>query len=254
MGLIAQIRRRHLRPLKENFPTVLKFTVLAAALWLPGCNHSYQVKVDAVSKPEAEHAIAYEIRTTRPDLDPESLRYKEAARFVKTALSGKGLYEAPKPEMADMVIDLDYGISPPKATLERRTESIFQYVPGDTFVDVIPVGVDHNGQPIYQEVIRQGPPRQEYVGEREYLVTVITYEKHLRLAARANKPVAEGQPPADIWTVNVSTEGENHDLRRALPVLAAATIEYVGKDLRGEKTIKLKDTKDGAIAFVKKGM
>ncbi|MEO7412121.1 MAG: hypothetical protein ABIZ81_02095, partial [Opitutaceae bacterium] len=65
----------------------------------------------------------------------------------------------------------------------------------------------------------------------------------------------EGQPPSEIWTVDVSTEGENRDLRKALPVLAAATIEYVSKDSQGQKTIKLKDTdKNGPIAFVKKGL
>jgi hypothetical protein len=84
---------------------------------------------------------------------------------------------------------------------------------------------------------------------------VVTYEKYLRLSARENKPLAEGQPAGDLWTVEVSTEGENRDLRKAPPTLAGATIEFVGKDTRGQKTIKLKDDdKDGPVAFVKKGM
>jgi hypothetical protein len=222
---------------------------------LSSCNSGYKVKVDAVSKPDAEQAIAYQIKTSNPELDPDSLRFKEAERFVKTALSGKGLYEAPKPEMADMVVNLDYGISPPKITQEMRREPIFATIPGAITTQLVQVGVDKNGNPIYNTVTVQEPSRTEYIGDREYMETVITYEKYLRLSARENKATIEGQPQGEIWTVDVSTEGENRDLRKALPVLAAATIEYVGKDTRGQKTIKLKDKdKDGPIAFVKKGM
>jgi hypothetical protein len=53
--------------------------------------------------------------------------------------------------------------------------------------------------------------------------------------------------------VDVTSEGESRDMRKALPVLAAASIDYVGKDSHGQKIIRLKDT-DKDIAFVKKGM
>jgi hypothetical protein len=36
-------------------------------------------------------------------------------------------------------------------------------------------------------------------------------------------------------------------------VLVAASIDYIGKDSQGQKTIRIKDT-DKDIAFVKKGM
>jgi hypothetical protein len=229
--------------------------VAVLVLGLTSCNSGYRVKVDSMSRPQAEPAIAYQIKTNNPELDPDSLRYKEAERFVKTALSGKGLYEAPKPEMADMVVNLDYGISPPKVSQEMRREPIFATIPGAFRTELVQVGVDKNGNPIYSTITVQEPSRTEYIGDREYMETVVTYEKYLRLTARENKPTVEGQPPSELWTVDVSTEGENRDLRKALPVLAAATIEYVSKDSQGQKTIKLKDTdKNGAIAFVKKGL
>jgi hypothetical protein len=231
----------------------LKILTLALLAFCSGCN-THTVKVDALSKPDAEKSVAYQIRTTNPDLDPDSLRYKEAERFVKTALSGKGMYESPSTETADMIVNLDYGISPPKVTREMRSEPIYQTVPGRVSTQTVQVGVDKNGNAIYSTVIVQEPSSVQYVGERDYFVTIVTYEKHLRISARENKPASEGRPPAELWTVDVTTEGESHDLRKALPVLAAATIEYVGRETRGQQTIKLKDTKDGAIAFVKKGM
>jgi hypothetical protein len=36
-------------------------------------------------------------------------------------------------------------------------------------------------------------------------------------------------------------------------MLAAASIDYIGKDSKGQKTIKIKDS-DRDIAFIKKGM
>ena len=242
--------------LQLRFDSAMRLFPLWAGLIgvLAGCNNTY-VKVDAVARPEAEQAIAYQIGTTNPELDVDSLRYKEAERYVKTALSGKGLYEAPKAEMADMIVNLDYGISPPKVTREVRSEPIFREVPGPTYTETVQVGTDKDGNPIYSTVTVRGPPTTQYVGDREYTVMVVTYEKYLRLSARETKAPGEGRPPAEIWTVDVSTDGENRDLRKALPALAAATIEYIGKDTRGEKTIKLKDTdKDGPIAFVKKGL
>ena len=38
-----------------------------------------------------------------------------------------------------------------------------------------------------------------------------------------------------------------------MPVLVAASIEYIGKDTQGQKTIRIKDTHSD-VAFIKKGM
>jgi hypothetical protein len=234
----------------------MKISVLLAGpvLLLAGCNTSY-VKVDAIARPNAEASIAYRIKTGNPDLDVDSLRFKEVEGLVKTALSGKGLYEAPNPELADMIVSLDYGMSPPEIRSEVRREAIFRTKPGATHTMSTQSGTDANGNPTYTTFTVQEPPTQVHVGDREYTVTVVIYEKYLRLAARENKAASDGLPPADIWSVDVRTEGENHDLRKALPMLAAATIEFVGKDSQGEKTIRLKDDdKDGPVAFVKKGL
>jgi hypothetical protein len=238
---------------KAFVPTLIGFASLPL-FWLSGCSGGYKVKVDALAKPNAENSISYRIQATGAKVDPKSLRHKEAEKFVKTALSGRGLYEAPRAEQADLVINIDYGISSPKVSKELHTEPIYRTIPGRVYTTVVQVGVDKNGNPIYATQTYRDPPSTEYIGDREYTVTVVNYEKYLRLSARENKVAGDGAPPAEIWTVDVSSEGESRDLRKHLPVLAAATIDYVGKDTRGQKTIKLKDEKDSAIAFVRKGM
>ena len=79
------------------------------------------------------------------------------------------------------------------------------------------------------------------------------YEKYLRISARENKQMEEGRPPPEIWSVNVSSEDKSDDLRKYLPILASASVDYIGKDSGEKQTVRLKET-DSAVGFIKKGM
>jgi hypothetical protein len=227
--------------------------LLAGSLLAGGCANTYDVKLDSLAKPRAKDAISYQIHSANPAIAEDSLRHQEAVGLVRTALSGKGMYETTDAEKADIVVDLDYGVSPPQVHRETVSEPIYSTQTGNMRYEREAVGVDRAGNVIYQTVAVPVPPLSEPTGHRDVVVTTIVYEKHLRLSARENKPAAEGRPPSEIWTVDVTSEGASHDLRKALPVLAAATIDYVGKDSHGEKIIHLKDTNQD-LAFVKKGM
>ncbi len=229
------------------------FVFLVVTLLLSGCATTYEVKVDSLAKPKSENAISYEIKNRNPLVAEDSLRYKEAAGMVKTALSGKGMYEAPPNTKADVVVDLDYGVGPPQMKRETVSEPVYITLPGQIRTERVQVGTDAQGRPIYQTITVQDPPTTEFAGFREYIVTVVTYEKYLKLSARENKEAVEGRPAQEVWTVDVTSEGESRDIRKNLPVLVAASIEYIGKDSQGQKTIRIKDNSSD-VAFVKKGM
>lgn len=225
-----------------------------ASLLLSACASTYEMKVDALSRPKLENAGSYRIVNRNPTVDPDTLRYKEVEKAVKTALSGRGMYEAPDPEKADLIVNLDYGINPPRVTEEQRREPIYVSTPGQMRSETVQVGTDRQGNPIYTTMITQEPPRTEYAGDEEYTVPVVVYEKYLRLSARENKPAAEGKQPLEVWSIDVTSEGTSNNLRKYIPLMAAATIGYIGKDTSGEKKVKLTDGKEGDVAFVKKGM
>lgn len=225
----------------------------AAVLFLAGCANSYSVKIDSLSKPKAEPAVSYKIQNTNPLVSEDSLRYKEAAGLVRTALSGKGLYEAPEGTKPDLVVKLDYGLGPPQMRRETYSEPVYITLPGEVRTETVQVGKDNKGNPIYQTVTYQDPPRTEMAGYRDYVVNTVVYEKYLRLAALSSEPAAEGRPPSEIWTIDATSEGQSHDLRKNLPILVAASIDYIGKDSHGEKVIHIKDDSRD-VAFVKKGM
>src|SRR5689334_15159724 len=106
----------------------------AALLLVAGCATS--VKVDSLAKPNAvEKSISYKLENKNPRVTEDSLRYKEGAGFVKTALPGKGMYEAPPNTKPDVVVNLDYGIGPPQVRRETVEEPVYVEVPGAVRVE-----------------------------------------------------------------------------------------------------------------------
>lgn len=237
----------------SRLPLQFGIGLLFAGTLLTGCTTTHTLKVDSLAKPKAENSISYEIKNKNPLVADDSLRYKEAESLVKTALSGRGMFEAPPNTKADMIVDLDYGVGPPQIRRETVSEPVYITIPGQIRTERVQVGTDSQGRPIYQTITVQDPPTTEFAGFREYIITVVVYEKYLKLSARENKEPVEGQPPAEIWTLDITSEGESKDIRKHLPILVAASIDYIGKDTQGQKTIRIKDTSSD-IAFVKKGM
>jgi hypothetical protein len=225
------------------------------ALLAAGCGTStYRVKVDSISKPPAEAAEAqsYTLKSKDPRLGPESLRYREAAGFVRTALSGKGLYEAPNTEQADVVVELEFGMDTPRTQTATVSTPIYAQVGGGVRYDTVPV-TDAKGVTTTRTVAVYQPPRSELVDYQNLPQAVTIYEKYLRLTARENKPAVEGQPAAELWSVQVTAEDESKDLRKYLPIMASASIDYIGKDSANSQQVKVKEDSAG-VEFIKRGM
>ena len=92
------------------------FMMLGAGCTTPG----HQVKVDAIARQEgARDAQSYVLRTRGPAAKDDSLRSREATEFIRTALSGKGLYEAPSAERADLVIEVEVLGDPGQSLVAR---------------------------------------------------------------------------------------------------------------------------------------
>ncbi|MDI1336680.1 MAG: hypothetical protein PSU94_10925 [Lacunisphaera sp.] len=242
------------------FGSVTALTSLA--LLLGGCSTSYVVQVDAISQPTtvaetgqpAPPPQSYSIHVTNPRLDESSLRYKEVENYVKTALSGKGMYEAPRPEKADVVIDIDYGIDAPRMKFETISTPIYTEMPGELITTSVPV-YNAAGRIVgFNMVTTRGPSRTELLGMAEEIQPVIVYEKYLKVTARSTPQQAgEGRAPAEVWSVNVSAEDNSRELRKYLPILASATADYIGTNTKESKSVKIREG-DEAVGFIKKGI
>ena len=233
--------------------------VVVVSLLLAGCTGStYHVKVDAMSKSDpaaaatAAEAQSYKIRSKSAVLPDDSLRVKEATDFVKTALSGRGLYEAPTSDTADMIVELDYGVASPRTKIERVSVPVYAQVGGGVRYEQVPT-TSARGVTSTRTVAVYEPPRTELVGFDDVPREVTVYEKYLRITARDNKPAAEGKPPTQLWSVHSSTEDESKDIRKYLPIIASASVEYIGKDGGAARDVKVRVPSPG-VDFIKKGM
>lgn len=228
-----------------------------------GCSTStYTVQVDAISQPLPATGAAepppqsYYISSKNPRLDETSLRYKEVSDYVKTALSGKGMYEAPRQENADVVIDIDYGMDAPRVKFETISSPIIMNT-GNRYENRLEQRTlrrpDGTIEVIWVEVQVLVPGREEFLGMREEVTPVVVYEKFLKVSARENKEGVEGKAPAEVWSVNVSAEDRSQELRKYIPILASATADYIGTNTRESKPVRI-DEKDDVVKFIKKGM
>jgi hypothetical protein len=230
------------------------------ALALAGCEtgKTYTVQVDAISAPKptgqaAPSGQSYHIRSANSRLDEDSLRYQEVAGYVRTALSGRGMYEAPSAEKADVIIDIQYGMDAPRIKYLTLSHPVNVDVEGIVREETEPIR-DHTGNVTgYRTITIKEPDRREYLGMQETLKPVIIYEKYLKLSARANQAATEGRAPPEVWSVNVSAEDESQELRRYLPALAAVTADHVGSNTREEKSVRIDENGDG-VRFVQQGM
>jgi len=236
-------------------------TLVAFAGFLAGCSTStYTVQVDAISQPIEQTGGAqpqsYYITSKNPRLDETSLRYKEVSEYVKTALSGKGMYEAPRPEKADVVIDIDYGMDAPRVKFETISSPIIMNTGNryETRMEQRSIRKpDGTIEVIWVEVQVLVPGREEFLGMREEVMPIVVYEKFLKVSARENKEGVEGKAPAEVWSVNVSAEDRSQELRKYIPILASATADYIGTNTKESKPVRI-DEKDDVVKFVKKGM
>lgn len=218
-----------------------------------GCaSSSYNVKVDAISKPVPPATQSYKLKSKDPRLGEENLRYREAAEFVRTALSGKGLYEAATEAKADMIVELDYGMDAARSKPERVSVPVYAQVGGGVRYESVPV-TDSRGNTSFRTVAVYDAPRSELVSYDTMIRQVAVYEKYLKITARENKAASEGRPPAELWSIHASAEDESKDLRKYLPIMASATVDFIGQDSSTQKSVKVKGDGPGVV-FIRKGM
>ena len=227
---------------------------VAGLFLLAGCGSTYRFKVDAVKNPDvAEAKHSYRIASANPEMDSEDLRFKEASTYVKTALSSKGMYEAPPGTQAEMVVEVDFGMEEPRTEIRTVSVPIYTYVRQPPRFVKVQIRDPKTGQIREATVMVEDPPRQELVGFEERPVTTTVYEKYIRITAR-EAPGSDGdRPPREIWSVYVKNEDENDNLREYVPLMVSAAMDSVDENGSTAKEVVLNDS-DERVTFVKKGL
>ena len=144
---------------------------LAIAL-LSGCNTTYEMEVDAITNPAVSDAESYVIVPRDPETDINDLRYKETVAYIKTALSGKGMYEALSAQDADMVVEVDYGMEPPRREFKVVEEPVFATIQQPDRIQTVSQRDPKTGRVITYTVRVPGARSRELIGYQERLISI----------------------------------------------------------------------------------
>lgn len=197
--------------------------LLAAAalpLLLAGCSSNHVLEVESRRAPQFPpglDAVSYQVVNVvdGSTLDGGTLRKKEAAQIVRTALEAHGMYEAPSPDRANVLLDIQYAIRPGRIQVDELTNEQLGHDKGSVRVTEV-------------------------------------REKYIQIIARAAKSDTPGQPPPELWSVTVRNLDNNGDLRRYLTILAEVAAEWSGRNTHGTRTFTA-TLENGVVVYVSGG-
>lgn len=228
---------RPLRPLIGAVGTTALVTLLSLAAG--GCATTTSVKIDAASNPEAADGYGYTISTRDPGRITDA-RYTMVIGHVHNALASRGMFEAPDPAKADVIIDVDYGEHPPQTKITTVSQPVMvnpsstmggypgSAYPGSSYPgsNIDPV----TGQPRTSSVVMVPTQRITY-----------TTEKYIRIRASENPKLKRrgDPPPQQVWAVEATLDDETTNFEAALPAMIDAAIEYIGQNTGGQVTVKV---------------
>ena len=209
--------------------------VATAALLLAGCAQVYDVKVDAMQNREVQPGHSFRIVVKEQGGASEKSQ-ERAVALVRNALSGHGMYEAEKPEDAEVVVEVDYDVGPRRTVVQSEEPMLGLDTPATARM--------------------RGPYGTPMITER-YPSAVITrqvYEKKLTIVARESRRATDGteRAPRELWRVEVKVDDEKDRVDDVLPVLVGAAVDHIGTDSATQRTKRVSD-KSEPVNFVKGG-
>ncbi|MCC5841058.1 MAG: hypothetical protein JJT96_13155 [Opitutales bacterium] len=229
--------------------------LLALTLFLMGCATSHILTVDALRDdryipPRSSEPTLYYLTSADSMEQRETLRFREAAGFVETALAARGYARTQDRMRAQVIIEMDATLSDPQSQTQNFSEPIYVRRWGYSRVLRVPI-VNERGQVTgftYTRIIE--PPRTELAGwvDRERRITV--FEKALSLSAFEAR---SGERGAELWTIRVAKVDDSNDLRAALPHLAAGAYPFIGEQTEGKVTVRIREN-DENLAFIRRGI
>ncbi len=194
----------------------------------------HTVRITSAVDPEKSSGFSYTFAPDPPGRAGDVFHVQVKER-VRTALAQRGMYEAPTPARADVIVSFDYGEYPPQTQVTTVTEPVFvdpgMMGPGSSFPSG-PGSLGSSRNPL-------GTGRSQIVMVESIRVTQ-TQEKYFRLEARENR-----LEKARVWSVDASIEDEGTPIADCIPAMVDAIIEYIGYRTPKPEEVVIKVGPDG---------
>jgi len=227
------------RPLSRLRVAACAAALVATGLF-SGCASSARFSVEARQQAPGEAAaVAYRLRAA-PSLESATAPGVSRVRVmddVRTALSARGMFEAPAGVAAELEIEVELSAGQPYPA--ELTFSAPVYAGGAPTA---------SGEAAHRSAggASSSPTK---IGEREVTRVVTMYPKRLQLTARRTSAGASAQP---LWRVTVDNADEEADLGSYTRLMVAAAMDWVGRTTEEPVEIVL-GPRDARVAFLAAG-
>lgn len=207
---------------------------LAAAFLMTGCEtatYNYDLDIDSVAATGQRWGPTYEIKPvpgSPADTDPY---FGGVANIIGQEVQAKGLYPVPPGDDPDLIILVDYGMSPP--TIEYRTVQVPAPM-GSMGIDPI------TGRPMRNTGFGSSGGTGSQITYVEEVRAYTVIEKYMILSAVQGKIDPETGSRREVANVSVSSSDERQELEPYLPVLAMATGRQLGAPTPGSEEVTIK--------------
>jgi hypothetical protein len=210
------------------------------AVFLYGCQRSFDVNISSFSQPTAMADKTCVILPGFSSIHPSDLQFREFEPYVRRALEHQGYRVIDDNQKAAIEILLSYTtIGPVFGGYSTNTSS-----GSETYAVYAStmVGAHGGGRTVFvpgYDVVYSTPAYPTYV-----------YLKTIGLEAwDAQKGTKEPQG-VQFWKMMITNSGSVSDLREAFPAMMAAAMDYIGQDTKKAVSVTVKEN-DPKVLYIK---
>jgi len=219
-----------------------KLVALLAFLILQGCATApeFNVNVNSISGSDSNIKNKYFLIPGLKDVNKDDLQFQEYSRYVEKALWRKGYVKAASFNEADIAIFMSYGIGEPQ--VRQYSYSVPTY--GQTGVSAANTygTVNTYGNSASYNATTTYTPTYGITGATTQIGTAVTYSRYLELEALDVAEYKKSNSQKQVWKTMVTSTGSSSDLRQVMPVMVAASSEYIGSNTGKVVAVSLKET------------
>ncbi|MEM7672185.1 MAG: DUF4136 domain-containing protein [Verrucomicrobiota bacterium] len=218
-------------------------TIIATlSLILVGCDTTHTFSVNSLNHPAPIGNYKTFAIAAGPEIEnPESLEFREASRFARTALISEGYREAGIGQEPDLLVELGFDISEPQTTVRERAAPVYAHYYGGYRPRVVKV-YGKNGHVSKRVVYSYYPSRSRLVGWGTDISTKTVFEKSMTMRAYTVDPKSPDGHRKEIWMVDVRNRSKSEDLRYYIPRMIAAALDYIDYDSESLQRVSMAES------------
>ena len=220
-----------------------RLTMILVSLSLVGCGPKIAVRIDSiVAQGTVLQGRNYILYSGMTGTSVDDLYFREYGKYFLEVLKRSGYRQVNQPEDADLAIYFSYGITGGTEVHYTYTRPVYAIVGGET-VDIRETETDAAGRKTKTTKTVTIPSTSRVVGveTRRESYTVFTAHAVLEAEEIHGTKGRTDNIMGTLWKTTITTTSKLDDLRRIMPVMAAASVPFLGKNTGEIVTVKLRD-------------